>query len=242
MWFFGRKKKLSQEDERESELKLTNEQNGIRLLNDDIKEKLLQLKSEVQKIEDFINIRIFDLDDLENKQIGYSIDSDGNSLVSDEQGSWKSEWIVIGNEVLCGDPIIIDARKFGVPVSLLTHGMGDWTDGINLSESLDKFTNEIKSINNFIYKKAEQNIVPRITCRELDNLIENIIKDDKYGDADNWKSMLNQIYESTKEYEDNITKKVKKRYDDGVKIKEISDELNMNSKDIYKYLRRKIGG
>ncbi|AGX44771.1 hypothetical protein [Clostridium saccharobutylicum] len=242
MWFFGRKKKLSQEDERESELKLTNEQNGIRLLNDDTKEKLLQLKSEVQKIEDFINIRIFALDDLENKQIGYSIDSDGNSLVSDEQGSWKSEWIVIGNEVLCGDPIIIDATKFGVPVSLLTHGMGDWTDGINLSESLDKFTNEIKSINNFIYKKAEQNIVPRITCRELDNLIENIIKDDKYGDADNWKSMLNQIYESTKEYEDNITKKVKKRYDDGVKIKEISDELNMNSKDIYKYLRRKIGG
>lgn len=242
MWFFGRKKKLSQEDERENELKLTNEQSGIKLLNDDVKERLLKLNSEVQKIEDFINIRIFALDDLENEQRGYSIDSDGNSLVSDEQGSWKSEWIVIGNEVVCGDPIIIDARKFGVPVSLLTHGMGDWTDGINLSESLDKFTNAIKSINNFIYKKTEQNIVPRITCRELDNLIENIIKDDKYGDADNWKSMLNQIYESTKEYEDNITKKVKKMYDDGIKIKDISDELNMNSKDIYKYLRRKIGG
>lgn len=31
-------------------------------------------------------------------------------------------------------------------------------------------------------------------------------------------------------------------YDDGVKIKEILDELNMNLKDIYKYLRWKIGG
>lgn len=56
---------------------------------------------------------------------------------------------------MCGDLIIIDVRKFGVLVLLLMYGMGDWIDGINLLEFLDKFINVIKSINNFIYKKIE---------------------------------------------------------------------------------------
>lgn len=210
------------------------------ILNYEIKEKLLKLKNEVEKIEDLIKFNIFHLDDLECEQVGYSIDKEGNSLISNEEGAWKSEWIVIGYEILCGDPIIIETNETGYPVSSLMHGMGDWNGGIYLSDSLDKFTDEIIKINQFISKKSMENAVPRITCESLDNLIKEIIEEDEYGDFDNWKSMLDPIYESTKEYEDDLTRRVKKMSEDGLKIQEISDRLNMAIKETYKYLRRNI--
>ncbi|MPM97460.1 hypothetical protein SDC9_144633 [bioreactor metagenome] len=119
------------------------------------------------------------------------------------------------------------------------HGMGDWDGGIYLSESLDKFINAIRKLNKFIDEKASVNSVPRITCDDLDNLINEIIKEDKYGDLENWKSMLDQIYESTQVYEDTLTMKIKKLSEEGMKINEISINLNMSVKDVYRYLRRK---
>ncbi|GLC31176.1 hypothetical protein [Clostridium omnivorum] len=210
------------------------------IFNNKIREKLLKLKNEAEKMEEFAEFKIFHPDELEGEQVGYSIDKDGNSLVSNEEGAWKSEWIVVGYEILCGDPIIIETNQIGYPVSSLMHGMGDWDSGIYLSDSLDKFTDGIIKINQFISEKSMANVVPRITCKDLDNLIKEIIKEDEYGDFDNWKSMLDPIYESTKEYEDNLTKRVKKLSEGGLIIKEISDRLNMSIKDTYKYLRRDV--
>jgi hypothetical protein len=209
------------------------------ILSNEIKEKLQILNTEVDKVEDFVNFKIFGLDAIEDGQIGYSMDPGGKYLVSDEEGSWKSEWIVVGYEILCGDPIIIDTKEIGFPVSSLIHGMGDWDGGIYLSESLDKFINAIRKLNKFIDEKACINSVPRITCDDLDNLLNKIIKEDKYGDLENWKSMLNPIYESTQEYEDTLTRKINKLSEEGMKINEISIRLNMSVKDAYRYLRRK---
>lgn len=210
------------------------------ILIDELKEKLQILKRESEKIEEFANFRIFNLDDLEEGQVGYSIDSDGNSLVSNEEGSWKDEWIVIGRETLCGDPIIVDINEVEFPIFKLMHGMGEWSGGSYLSESIEKFTNEIKEVNNFIYEKSMGNTTPRITCNSLDNLINEIIKEDEDGDIDKWRFILEPIYDSTKKYEDALTNKVKEMYKKGIKIKEISLELNMSTKDTYRYLKRNI--
>lgn len=207
-------------------------------LSNELKEKLLLLKHESGKIEDFADFNFFNIEDIEEEQIGYSIDEDGNSLVSDEEGSWESGWIVIGCENLCGDPIIIDTKEEGFPITLLMHGMGDWGAGTYLSESIDKFINEIKCINNFIDEKSMKSTNPRITCKELDDLIYEIIEEDECGDADTWKNMLEPIYTSTEEYENAIINKVKIMSKEGVKINEISIALNMSLKDTYGYLKK----
>lgn len=167
-------------------------------LDDEIKEKLLKLKRQVKKIEDYVNFDVFSLDNIEKGKIGYSVDQNGNSLVSEEDGAWKAEWIVIGYETLCGDPIIIDTSEVGFPVSSLMHGNGDWDGGVYLSKSLEKFTNGVEKINRFLSEKAAGKSVPMITCDSLDNLINEIIKEDEYASVESWKCLFDPIYESTK--------------------------------------------
>ncbi len=210
------------------------------ILIDEIKEKLEILKKETEKIEEFTNFQIFNLQELKEEQIGYSIDSNGNSLVSNEEGSWEEEWIVIGQETLCGDPIIIDTKEVGFPIFTLMHGMGDWNAGSCLSASIGKFTNEIKQINKFICERNKENTTPRVTCESLDNLIYEMIEEDEDGDVDTWKSMLYPIYNSTREYENDLTKKVKEMYENNMKIKDISAKLNMSVNNTYVYLKREI--
>ena len=57
-----------------------------------------------------LTIRLFSVNELSNAQLGYSINSDGNSLIGEENGDWKENWFVIGKlcEDLCGDPIFVD--------------------------------------------------------------------------------------------------------------------------------------
>ena len=42
------------------------------------------------------DIYLFDIDSIETEQVGYNIDLDRNSLITDEEGSWKTDWLVIG--------------------------------------------------------------------------------------------------------------------------------------------------
>lgn len=90
-------------------------------------------------------------------------------------------------------------------------------------------------MNSFISEKSNQNINPRITCNELDDVISNVINEDTYGDIDEWKFMLEPLYVSTQEYEESLTKKVKKLSEEGMKIYEISIVLNMPIKNTYQY-------
>lgn len=71
-------------------------------------------------------VHLFDVEQMNDGQIGYSVDEDGNSLMNDEEGSWKKEWLVIGYEDLCGDPVFIDILADGFPVYTAMHGAGSW--------------------------------------------------------------------------------------------------------------------
>ncbi len=55
-------------------------------------------------------VELFPISSLEDKQVGYSRTPDGKSLVGQDSGAWKANWMVIGQETCCGDPIFIDVE------------------------------------------------------------------------------------------------------------------------------------
>jgi len=71
-------------------------------------------------------IKLFSLAEIENGQLGYSVAPDGRSLCSGETGAWQPNWVVIGYETACGDPLFIDIRGAALPVFTAIHGEGAW--------------------------------------------------------------------------------------------------------------------
>ncbi len=52
-------------------------------------------------------IYIFEIDNIEKGQIGYSIDEEGNKLTTEDERSWNSNWLVIGYSENTGDPFLL---------------------------------------------------------------------------------------------------------------------------------------
>lgn len=59
--------------------------------------------------------------ELETAQQGYSV------IPEDDETDWQDDWVVIGYEGLCGDPIFIDTSNEDFPVYTAAHGMGQWS-------------------------------------------------------------------------------------------------------------------
>ena|SRR5215472_11304701 len=57
-------------------------------------------------------IRVYRAPKLQALQTGYS-DSPAGGPVGETVGGWRREWVVIGNEDCCGDPILIDSSAEG---------------------------------------------------------------------------------------------------------------------------------
>jgi len=85
----------------------------------------------------YADIHFCNPDNLEDEQIGYSIDSRGNSLLTGKDGDWQQEWIVIASDEL-GDPIIVDTSSDQLTVVSAPHGEGEWMP-IVIADSLDNF-------------------------------------------------------------------------------------------------------
>jgi hypothetical protein len=69
----------------------------------------------------YAGIHLAPVSELESAQQGYSIIPEG------DETDWRAEWLVIGNEDLCGDPIFIDTDDDDYPVYTAAHGMGEWS-------------------------------------------------------------------------------------------------------------------
>ena len=72
-------------------------------------------------------IQLFPLSSLEEMQAGYSKTPNGKSLLTTDGGSWRANWIVIGHETCCGDPIFLDVGDPRLPVFTAMHGEGSWS-------------------------------------------------------------------------------------------------------------------
>ncbi len=100
-----------------------------------------EIKSFLSGVKDvsfgYSEINFFSSGGLMEGQTGYSIDEDGNSLVTGQRGDWKSTWIVIANDDL-GDPIFVDTANKNLPFFTAEHGEDYWK-AIPVASSLDNF-------------------------------------------------------------------------------------------------------
>ncbi|MBG9595940.1 hypothetical protein ACFVV6_20425 [Bacillus mycoides] len=98
--------------------------------------KIKQLLAHVDRAEDNeielecefepMTIELFNSEEIEEGQLGYSFDEGGQSLVGNEEGDWKDGWIVIGIDSYLGDPIFVDSNDENYSVYTAMHGEGDW--------------------------------------------------------------------------------------------------------------------
>ena len=106
------------------------------------------MKTNTDKIKSFLQdakslsigyseLTFFERDNLENEQIGFSKDIDGNSLVGTKEGDWEMEWIAIGIDQL-GDPIIVDCSDDDLSVYTAQSGLDEWELCI-IADSLSNF-------------------------------------------------------------------------------------------------------
>jgi len=83
-------------------------------------------------------LELYEVDELPQKQIGYSVSKSGESFCGNSEGDWKPSWIVIGHELTCGDPIILDTSSPDLPVLTDAHGNGSWQPQ-TIATSVDAF-------------------------------------------------------------------------------------------------------
>jgi len=68
----------------------------------------------------YASINLAPAAELEAAQQGYSIIPEG------DETDWHDEWVVIGHEEQCGDPVFIDTDDEDYPVYTAAHGTGEW--------------------------------------------------------------------------------------------------------------------
>uniref|UniRef100_Q01RX3 Uncharacterized protein n=1 Tax=Solibacter usitatus (strain Ellin6076) TaxID=234267 RepID=Q01RX3_SOLUE len=80
-------------------------------------------------------VNLFRPENVPNGQVGFSVTRDGESLVGSNPGDWRPEWVVIGHETACGDPIFV-SEEIPHPVFSAMHGQGSWEAKL-IAPSLD---------------------------------------------------------------------------------------------------------
>jgi len=83
-------------------------------------------------------VRLEQLDQIDQAQIGYSVSPQGESFCTGQSGDWQENWLVIGNDTALGDPLIIDTAAANLPVLTAMHGTGNW-DPTCIAVSLSAF-------------------------------------------------------------------------------------------------------
>jgi hypothetical protein len=90
-------------------------------------------------------IELFSPEVLDAAQIGYSRSAEGESFCDGKPGSWRPEWLAIGQDTLLGDPIILDTSIRELPVMTAIHGEGSWDPKV-IAETLRGFGEALREI------------------------------------------------------------------------------------------------
>ncbi|WP_160038077.1 MULTISPECIES: hypothetical protein [Paenibacillus] len=204
-------------------------------------EQLKTLKAASEKICEFIDFEIFDPEQLDREQIGYAMDPEGNSLVTGEEGAWQDGWLVIGYMATTGDPIIIETNEPGQPVAVLMHGLGHWGAGSYIAGSAAQFIEGVNRISRFLSLKTGGESGLQVTCDELDGVVHAISNADEYADSDTWKTLLEPAYSYGQEQEDELVRQVRAMNEQGMRIKDIAEKLQVPIKAAYGILKKARG-
>lgn len=142
----------------------------------------------------FSEINFFNANNLDEEQVGYSVATNGSSLVTKQYGDWNEDWFVIGNDNL-GDPIFIDCSDNNLPVFTSQHGEGNW-DATLIANSLDKFKIILADLKILSVDRESPNEIEEnpITEKDLKIFFKNLKDNNKGLDIWWWELFL--------EYED----------------------------------------
>jgi hypothetical protein len=88
-------------------------------------------------------IAMFDLEALAAEQRGYSVD-----------GGWPPDWLVIGVELVCGDPLIMSTIE-PWPVFNAAHGEGQWSTE-RVAPSIDTFWDCLRALHRLSTTKVDR--------------------------------------------------------------------------------------
>jgi hypothetical protein len=131
-------------------------------------------------------------DELRQGQVGYSIDDQGTALTGDAPGDWRENWLVIGYEDECGDPIFIDATRQEFPVYTAPHGKGDWVPNL-VATSFANFIRALTYVKNL--SVGRENPVEReanpVPASERRAILEAISHENSGASLEFWETWLN---------------------------------------------------
>jgi hypothetical protein len=130
---------------------------------------------------------------LESAQVGYSVRATGESLTGDRDGDWHRNWVVIGYEELCGDPIFIDTSREGFPVYTAMHGTGRW-DAQPIAVSLEAFDLALKAIARIAIGREHPGVLAQnpLPASEKDATISAIRRANPGIDLEFWEVILTE--------------------------------------------------
>lgn len=92
-------------------------------------------------------IHPFQPDDVPPGQVGFAVASDGESLVGIGPGDWRPEWVVIGHDTACGDPVFA-SDEAPHPVFSAMHGEGSWEPKL-VAPSIEAFAECLRAFQAF---------------------------------------------------------------------------------------------
>ena len=125
------------------------------------------------------DIHLYSKNEIENAQIGYRVDDKGNSIKE-----WIGDnYIVIGNDSCCGDPIITDLSDDKLPVYSMFHD--DWN-------SLQQITTDFEQYIEILNKIDETDLSNENEKNELISYIKKIVPEDG---IEYWSSIIQVAYE-----------------------------------------------
>lgn len=206
-------------------------------ISEKIKSDLIQLKSEYDRIRELVNFEIFGMDELEEGQIGYRVDASGASLISGTEGDWDEDWMVIGHETLCGDPIVMDLGEEGFPVFSLMHGMGSWEGGTAIADSLEAFLQATKMVRQLVDEKESSHNGDSFSPAKVKNITDIIVYKNGFIDSDSWESLFGPLLDAGEVAGNEMMDKVRQLKEEGAKIAEIAMKLGLSTKEVYEYIK-----
>jgi len=123
-------------------------------------------------------------DNLHKEQIGYSVDTNGSSLITGNDGDWREEWLVIATDQL-GDPIIVDVSSSDLTVLSAAHGEGYWEPFV-IANSLETFKGIVSLLHPISKKRTNPVDLEKhpITYIERQTALTKI--EDQNSDAEIW--------------------------------------------------------
>lgn len=124
-------------------------------------------------------IHLYLKDELEKAQIGYRVDNNGNKIEE-----WIGDnYIVIGKDYCCGDPIIMDISDGKLPVYNMFHD--DWNSLQKIADNFEQYIDILKKID-------ETNLSDEKEKNKLISIIKKIVSSDA---EEYWNSIIQVAYE-----------------------------------------------